>query len=289
MQLGFLTGSADDITKAARIGFDGIEINTRAFGRAADGPLDADRVARAKADADRHGVTISALAHYGLAGGTLEPAPILASFNHVFDAAEALGVRVIAAMSGFDADRNWDENVQMFADRFGPVADAAEQRGMKIAFENWMGYGGHLPFRPSNMGGSPHTWDAWFSAVPSPALGIEFDPSHLAWQGIDHMRALLEYKDRVHHVHAKDVENLPELRYRIGANGNAFRFRIPGYGEINWAEFVGGLVEIGYDGGVAIEHEDDVFGQFSPGEKYDDGLVRGWQHLEPLIHPRGRS
>ncbi len=289
MQFGFLSGSIEDIAKASRIGFDGIELNTAAFGNAAEGDHDAAKVASAKEQSERLGVTITALAHYGLTQQSLEPAPVLATYRRVFDTAERLGVRVVASMSGFHADRTWDENVQAFGDRFGPVADEAERRGITLAMENWMGYGGHLPFRPVNMGGSPDTWDAWFGVVSSKALGIEFDPSHLYWQGIDHMRALKEYANRVYHVHAKDVENLPETRYRIGANGLAFRFRMPGYGEINWPEFIAGLVEIGYDGGVAIEHEDDVFGWHEPGPKYDDGLVRGWQVLEPLIHPTGRG
>jgi sugar phosphate isomerase/epimerase len=132
-----------------------------------------------------------------------------------------------------------------------------------------------------NMGGSPDTWDAWFKAVPSKALGLEFDPSHLYWQGIDHIRALREFKDRVYHVHAKDTEMLPEKRYRGGVNGDYYRFRIPGYGEINWAQFISALNEIGYDGGVAIEHEDMVYWN----DKFDEGLIRGHRVLYLLIHP----
>jgi len=139
------------------------------------------------------------------------------------------------------------------------------------------------------MGGSPATWDAWFEAVPSDALGIEFDPSHLAWQGIDYLRALREYRARVYHVHAKDSEPLPENRYRYGVNGPTYRFRIPGYGEINWTAFITALNELGYDGGVAIEHEDDIYGWHTGGELYDEGLVRGWQTLDPLIYPRSQS
>ena len=289
MKFGFLSGSLDEIETAHRIGFDGIELKTDAFGNAAVADLDADRIASAKEMTAHHGITVTALAHYGLTGDSLEPAAVATAYGRVFDAAERLGVRVVASMSGFHADRAWNENVQAFGDRFGPVADDAERRGIMLAMENWMGYGGQLPFRPVNMGGSPDTWDSWFSVVPSKALGIEFDPSHLYWQGIDHMRALREYADRVYHVHAKDVETLHEKRYRIGVNGMAFRFRMPGYGEINWPEFISGLVEIGYDGGVAIEHEDDVFGWHDPGPRYDDGLVRGWQVLNPLIHPTGRT
>jgi sugar phosphate isomerase/epimerase len=287
MQLGFLTANIGDIEKAARLGFGAVELHSDAFGHAGDGPLDDAAIERARALSASRGVAISALAFYDVAmrAGDFNgagPERVHSAYERVFDAAEALGVQTIASMSGFNADHDWQGNVELFAARFGPVAQSAERRGLRLAFENWMGFGGRLPFRPVNMGGSPDTWDAWFAAVPSRAIGIEFDPSHLHWQGIDYMRALYEYRDRVYHVHAKDTEMLPERRYRGGVNGNAFRFRIPGYGAINWTAFIAALREIGYDGGVAIEHEDDVFS----GERFDEGLVRGRQVLQPLIEPR---
>lgn len=287
MKLGFLTSSINDIEKAARLGFDSVELNVRAVGDPAEGALDAGQIEQVKQLVAQHNVSISALAYYDLAGrgpslfNKEAPSFTHAAYERVFDLAQALGVQTIASMSGFDADRDWNGNVQLFADRFGPIADSAEKRGVRIAFENWMSVHGRLPFRPVNMGGSPDTWDAWFSAVPSRALGLEFDPSHLYWQGIDHMRALYEYRDRVYHVHAKDTEMFPERRYRGGVNGNYFRFRVPGYGEINWTTFISALNEIGYDGGVAIEHEDDVYS----GDRFDEGLVRGRQVLRPLITP----
>ncbi len=285
MNLGFLTGNARDIEKAALLGFDGVELGASAFGTPGAGELDVASIESARALCASHNMVITALAYYDLAGNAPPEDRITAAYERVFDAAERLGVRVIASMSGFDAGRTWEGNVQLFADRFGPVADLAERRGMRVAFENWMGYGGRLPFRPVNMGGSPDTWDAWFAVVPSRALGLEFDPSHLYWQGIDHIRALREYKDRVYHVHAKDTELLPEGRYRGGVNGNTYRFRIPGYGAIDWAGFISTLDEVGYTGGVAIEHEDPVYS----GDRFDEGLARGWQTLHPLIHPATKA
>jgi sugar phosphate isomerase/epimerase len=289
MKLGFLTRNVADIDKAERLGFDGIELAVNAFGDPFAGPLDTASIAAAKEVSRTRNVEITALAYYDVAfnAGTFNaaaPDRVHDVYARVFAAADQLGVRTIASMSGFDPHRDWDGNVQLFADRFGPVAHAAEQRGLRLAFENWMGLGGRLPFNPTNMGGSPDTWDAWFRAVPSRALGLEFDPSHLYWQGIDVLRALHEYKDRVYHVHAKDTEMLPERRYRAGINGQSFRFRIPGYGDIDWTRFVSALNEIGYDGGVAIEHEDEIYS----GARFDEGLMRGRQVLQPLIRPGER-
>jgi sugar phosphate isomerase/epimerase len=266
-----------------------VELSANAFGDPAAGPIDAAGLRKAKQLCEQNQVEMTAFAYYDVAfkaaafnaGG---PERVLQAYQQVFDAAEQLGVRTITSMSGFDAARDWAGNLQLFADRFGPVTEAAEQRGLRIAIENWMGFGGSLPFKPVNMGGSPDTWDAWFKAVPSSALGLEFDPSHLYWQGIDHLRALREYKDRVYHVHAKDTEMLPERRYRGGVNGNYYRFRIPGYGAIDWTAFIATLDDVGYDGGIAIEHEDPIYSA----DRFDEGLVRGFQVLDPLVHPRSR-
>ncbi|GCE31746.1 hypothetical protein KDA_72300 [Dictyobacter alpinus] len=282
MKLSYLTSTMTELEKAARLGFDGIELNAAAFGAAAQGALDREAITRAKQLAEKHQVSITSLAYYNLAGDTSSsPEAITKAYGHVFDAAEILGVNVIASMGGFDSNRNWDGNIQLFTDRFGPITELAEKRGMLIAIENWMAVHGRLPFKPVNIGGSPDTWDAMFKAVPSKALGLEFDPSHLYWQGIDHIRALHEFKDRIYHVHAKDTEMLPERRYRGGVNGDYFRFRIPGYGEINWPQFISALDEIGYTGDIAIEHEDPIYS----GDRFDEGLERGWQVLHPLIHP----
>ena len=281
MKLGFLTGNVADIEKAARLGFDGLELNVSALGNFITNTINQDAVNRTKELSQRYGITLTALAFYDLSKASSADTPLAVIYERIFNVAETLGVQVIASMGGFDANRDWKGNIQLFADRFGPITEKAEQHGMRIAIENWMSVHGRLPFRPVNIGGSPDTWDDMFRAVPSQALGLEFDPSHLYWQGIDHIRALREYKDRIYHVHAKDTEMLPERRYRGGINGEYFRFRIPGYGEINWAQFISTLDEIGYTGGVAIEHEDPIYS----GNRFDEGLVRGWQVLKPLIHP----
>ena len=286
MKLSFLTDTIADLEKAAQLGFDGIELNARAFGNPAEEELEHEAILRAKQLAEKYQVGIYSIAYYDLAWGSFaSPDAITKAYERVFRAAGELGINVVASMGGFDASRDWEGNIQLFADRFGPICQLAEQHGMLVALENWMSVQGRVPFKPVNIGGSPDTWDALFHAVPSKALGLEFDPSHLYWQGIDHIRALREFKDRIYHVHAKDTEMLPERRYRGGINGTYFRFRIPGYGEINWPQFISALDEVGYTGDIAIEHEDMVYWK----ERFDEGLNRGWQVLHPLIHPQERN
>jgi sugar phosphate isomerase/epimerase len=281
MKLGFLTDKIQDIPKARRLGFQAIELNSAALGQAGTGPLDRAKTNEAAKLAADEGIAITALAYYDVAWAPPAPDQFTAAFERVFDAAEILGVSVVAAMSGFNPELKFEENLNLWTERFAPVAEIAESRNLRIAFENWMGFGGPLPHKPCNFGGCPGVWEEWFKRVPSKALGIEFDPSHLYWQGIDHIRALKEFKDRVYHVHAKDTEMLPAEIYRWGANGRTYRFRVPGYGEIDWTQFVAALDEIGYSGGLAIEHEDPIYS----GDRFDEGLARGWQVLNSLINP----
>ena len=136
------------------------------------------------------------------------------------------------------------------------------------------------------MGGSPGTWDAWFAAVPSRRPRLEFDPSHLYWQGIDHVRALREYADRVYHVHAKDTEMLPERATATASTAARSASASPATARSTGRALHLRAAEIGYDGGVAIEHEDEVYGWHTGGERlYDEGLPRGRRLLTPLVAP----
>ena len=284
MKLGFLASQVNDVEKAVRYGFPALELGTSAFDLTVDASSKVSELAEVRALYATHNVEITALAFYDLAWTPAVQADPLTFYRRVFDIAEALGVKVVASMSGFDGSRDWKGNLELFKTRFEPICAQAQERGLKIALENWMALGGPPPQKPGNFGGGPAIWDALFEAVPSEVLGLEFDPSHLYWQGIDHIRALKEYQSKVFHVHAKDTEMLPEEKYRWGTYASPFRFRIPGYGGINWTQFVAALDEIGYDGGIAIEHEDPIYS----GDRFDEGLQRGHHVLFPLVHPGGR-
>jgi sugar phosphate isomerase/epimerase len=109
-----------------------------------------------------------------------------------------------------------------------------------------------------------------FGDIPSPNLGLNYDPSHFALQFMDPVAPLREFQARLFHLHAKDVEI---DRARLNDHG-VFSFpsqwhrpRIPGYGEIDWPRFMAALTATGYDGPVCIEVEDDTFGQTLAGRR----------------------
>jgi len=100
-----------------------------------------------------------------------------------------------------------------------------------------------------------------------PGLGVNFDPSHLFWQGVDVPAAIRALGDSIFHVHAKDVAL---DRRNVAVNGvidtKAYRrmperswlFRSVGWGhdELEWKRIVSALRLAGYNYVMSIEHED---------------------------------
>jgi sugar phosphate isomerase/epimerase len=221
---------------------------------------------------------ISALAYYP---NNLDPDPAAREAAHahlrrLIDAAAGLGVGLVCTFAGADPAKPLDENLDEFRRVWPPLVGHAEERGVRIAIENcpmvsWPG--------GTNLAYSPAAWDAMFEAIPSPALGLNLDPSHLVWLQVDVERAARDYGDRIFHVHAKDTEIRHDELYRrsilsLGAGWQ--QGRIPGRGEIDWRAFVGALRDAGYDGVLSVEHED-----------HDLDVERGFElardHLRPLL------
>jgi sugar phosphate isomerase/epimerase len=104
-------------------------------------------------------------------------------------------------------------------------------------------------------------------AVAGPNLGINFDPSHFFWQGVDVPAAIRALGDSIFHVHAKDVALNPQ---NVAINGvidtktyrrmaeRSWLFRSVGWGhdELEWKRIVSALRLVGYDYVMSIEHED---------------------------------
>jgi len=93
-----------------------------------------------------------------------------------------------------------------------------------------------------------------------PELGLAYDPSHLVWQFIDPYLPLREFGHKVMHVHAKDTQILRDTLQDVGIEGQGWwRYRVPGWGEMNWTRIISDLSESGYDGVISLEHEDPVW------------------------------
>ena len=258
----------DLVDWASKSGFRGLEMAVSPSLK----QLDVDRilgggageVRRILADKD---VEITSLAFYSLK--ILESPEDQKFLEKVIEAASVLDVKVVCTLAGGPkAGKDKKQTImEDFPKVFGPLADKAENHGLKIAFENWFA---------TNLQGLDH-FQAVLKAVPSSVLGFNFDPSHLFWQQIDYIEAVHRFGDRIFHTHAKDTEILPFRLREIGVLGRGWwRYRIPGWGDINWTAYITALKEVGYDYVLSIEHEDPFF---SP----EEGFIKGKEYLERLL------
>ncbi|HEB33142.1 MAG TPA: sugar phosphate isomerase/epimerase [Spirochaetes bacterium] len=189
----------------------------------------------------------------------------------VIEGAGKLGVGVVGTFIGRtwdteisgrvwqkDIDHNFDLVKQIWPDLLKFAAD----NNVKIAIEHcpmiwadtWPG-GSNLPYSPALM-------RRMFEVLPHDNLGFNFDPSHFIWQHIDYIRFIREFKDRIFHVHAKDMDIDEDMLYEDGIVDCGFRWqipRLPGMGRVDWSRLITTLYDVNYDFVLSIEHEDRNF------------------------------
>ena len=246
--------------------------------------LSDDRASEIKGGLSERGITISGLGYYP---NPLHPEPERrdAAIGHlklVISAAARLGVPVVNTFIGGNGklpqQENWEE-----AKRVWPaIVDHARDAGVKIAIENcpmlfsldeWPA--GH------NTGHNPRIWRAMFEEFGE-TVGLNLDPSHLVWQMIDIPRVVREFGPRIYHMHAKDLEIDREGLYETGILSAGIGWqvpRLPGLGEVPWDRLFAALYRVGYDGVVAIEHEDRAF------EGTDELVKRGFLLARDVLRP----
>ena len=237
------------------------------------------------ADLAVRGVEISALGYYPnpLTPDLEARADVIAHLRAVITAAERLGVGVVNTFIGNDKDRSRRENFTEFTVVWPDIVRHAADLGVRIAIENcpmifsddeWPG--GH------NLMHSPSAWREVFDHLDGDTVGLNLDPSHLVWQMIDYERVVLEFADRIYHVHAKDMEIDREGLYQRGVLSAGMGWqvpRLPGLGEIRWDRFISALYRAGYDGAVVVEHEDRRF------EGDDDKVKAGFLLARNAVAP----
>lgn len=184
----------------------------------------------------------------------------------------------LTAMRPEEPERPREENFDHMIDSYARLVPVLERAGAVIVIEGCPG--------PGVLCCTPETLRALFAELPSAALAINFDPSHLVRTGIDPLRFLGEFAGRVHHVHAKDTTWLEDGCYefgheqpatfapRHGFGGWAWRYTIPGRGATPWTRVLGALVAAGFRGGVSVELEDEDFCGSEEGEQRGLRLAR---------------
>jgi sugar phosphate isomerase/epimerase len=181
-------------------------------------------------------------------------------------AAAAAGVSVV---NGFTGSPIWGDaypfpphpagyveaGFREFADRWNPILDAFDEVAVRFALE----------VHPTEIAFDiPSAARALESLGEREAFGFNYDPSHLGYQGVDYIRFLLEFPDRIFHAHMKDVwwSDTPTRAGVFGGHlefGHADRgwdFRSIGHGRIRFGDVMRALNRIAYAGPLSVEWED---------------------------------
>jgi sugar phosphate isomerase/epimerase len=283
---------ADALDRVVALGLDAVEIGTGNY------PGDAHFTSDLKREVDARGLEISALSCHG---NPLHPDEGVARRSHetwrrTVERAAELGVDTVVCFSGCPGDGprasqpNWvtcawpPEYLEVlewqWAERAVPYwaeeARVAREAGVRVALEPHPGF---LVYNPETA--------LKLRDAVGPEIGVNFDPSHFVWQGIDPLLAIRELGDAIFHVHAKDVyvdrhntarNGVLDTKHYSRFGERSWSFRSVGYGqgEKFWRDFVSALRIVGYDGVLSIEHEDGL-------ASIDEGLARAVEVLRAVV------
>jgi sugar phosphate isomerase/epimerase len=283
MQLGFASAILPDLkleqvlTTASQIGYDCIELMCWPVGRAERRyagvthidvqQLDQQTATEIQQQFQQAGVSISGLGYYPnpLAADEVESGRAAEHIRKVIDACRLLEVPQMNTFIGRDPARSIQDNWARMLDVWKPLVRFAEQCDVRIGIENcpmlfsadeWPG--------GKNLAICPAVWRKMFADIPSDHFGLNYDPSHLVWQQMDHLQPLLDFADKLFHVHAKDVRLDRDRLNEVGILATPVEYhtpKLPGKGDIDWARFFSVLTESGYHGAVCVEVEDRDYEQ----------------------------
>lgn len=181
-------------------------------------------------------------------------------------AAAKFGVKVVP---GFTGSSIWpllysfpsvppkmiQDGYDFFAEMWNPILDVFDEVGVRFALEA----------HPTEIAFDIVSAERAVKALGGrKAFGFNYDPSHLGYQGVDYVKFIRMFSDKIYHVHMKDVHwsKHPTDAGVFGGHtefGNSRRFwdfRSLGRGNINFEEIVRALNEIGYQGPLSVEWED---------------------------------
>lgn len=232
-------------------------------------------------------VEISSLAYYpNTMDSDLEKRK--ANIEHlmsVIDASAKLGINMVTTFIGRNQYKTVDENLAELEEVWRPIINHAEEKKVKIGIENCpMLFGADQWPGGQNLMTTPVIWHKVFDILHSDYLGINYDPSHFVWQMMDYIAPLYEFKDKIFHVHFKDIKLYPEKLKRCGTMAYPLDYmapKLPGLGDVDWGAYVSALTDIGYDSFVCIEVEDRAFEDSK--ERIEDSIILSKRYMDQFV------
>lgn len=283
MKLGLVSAIADTmnyeemIDFVAEAGLECVEVACWPAGKAerryagvshidADKVLNDDEYAKHVVNyAAEKGVAISSLAYYpNTMDADLEKRnAAVEHLKKLIRASAKLGINMVTTFIGRDQNKTVDENLELVKEVWPSIIGLAEEKGVSIAIENCpMLFGADQWPGGQNLMTTPAIWRKVFDILDSDNLGLNYDPSHFVWQMIDYIQPIYDFKDKIFHVHYKDIKVYPDKLQQVGIMAYPLDFmspKLPGLGDVDWGKYVSALTDIGYQGYTCIEIEDKAF------------------------------
>lgn len=305
MKLGFLSAILDGWTYeemmdvAQEMGFKCVEVACWPQGKAERryagvSHIDAERVLTDESYAEHvlsyareRGVEISSLGYYPnpLDSDPAKREVAVCHLKALIRASHRLGVNMVTTFIGRDQRLGVDENLKLVSEVWPPLIALAEELGVKIAIENCpMLFGSDQWPGGQNIFTSPANWKKVFDVLKSDNLGINFDPSHFVWQMLDYTKAVYDFREKMFHIHFKDIKLYPDRLREVGTMAYPLEYmspKLPSYGDVKWDEFTCALTDIGYEGYAVVEIEDKAFE--GSREKILDSLRISKKYMENFV------
>lgn len=303
MKLGFVSAILDTYTfeemmdTASKMGFECVEVACWPQGKAERryagvshinvDDTSEEYVNYVKNYAAEKGVEISSLAFYpNTMDSDLEKRQ--ASIDHlmkVINMSALLGVNMVTTFVGRMQEKTVEENIEEFKKVWPAIIKFAEEKGVKVAIENCpMLFGNDQWPGGQNLATTPAIWRELFSIIPSDNFGLNYDPSHFVWQMIDYIKPIYEFKDKIFHVHYKDIKVYRDRLNDYGVMATPLKWmspKLPGLGDVDWGKYVSALTDIGYEGCTCIEVEDKAFE--GTNERVEASLILSKRYMEQFV------
>lgn len=305
MKLGFVSAILDTWTYeemmdfASDHGFDCVEAACWPQGKAERryagvSHIDAERVLEDEAYAKHildyskeKNVEISSLAYYPntMDGNPEKRNAAVSHLKNLILASHKLGVGMVTTFIGRDQEKTVEENLELVNEVWPSIIKVAEENHVKVAIENCpMLFGADQWPGGQNLMTTPAVWRKVFETLDSDCLGINYDPSHFVWQMIDYIKPIYEFKDKIFHVHYKDIKVYKDRLDDCGIMAYPLDYmspKLPGLGDVDWGRYVSALTDVGYDGYTCIEVEDKAFEGTK--EKIEASLVLSRKYLKQFV------
>lgn len=281
MQLGLVSAILDQsdfyemIDIVAENGLDCVEIACWPAGKAERryagvSHIDTENLTKEQAEkyktyAAEKNVAISALAYYpNPLDEDLEKRQLVIDHLYsVIDAAKIMDINLVTTFIGRMSSKTISENLKEVEKVWKPIVAYAEKQKVKIAIENcpmlftedeWPG--------GQNLMTTPDLFRKIFALLDSDYIGLNFDPSHFVWQQMDYLAPLYEFKDKLFHIHYKDIKLYWNKLQEVGVMATPLEYmspKLPGLGDVDWGKYVSALTDVGYSGYTCIEVEDRAY------------------------------